>query len=108
MPQFIVESVEVEGMTVHWRCKALSDCSDLSEEDLRHHVQPKSYVTGDDLKRLHRLNIFESCMLQINDLNYLRIEPEDAALAVKRSTWRRQCSQLCRKCECTPCPPPCA
>lgn len=97
--QFTVVSVEVEGIVVQWKCKALSDVSDMTEAELQNHTQPKSYVTGDDLKRLHRLNIFESCMLQINDQSYLTIEEGDVTAATKKTSWRRECGQLCGKCK---------
>lgn len=81
---------------VQWKCKALSGVGDINElELLSDHMQPKSYVTGDDLKRLRRLNIFESCMLQINDKNYLTIEPGDVDNATKKHTWRRECAVAC-------------
>lgn len=92
--------MDVESVTVQWKCKALSDISDITEAELRQHTQPKSIVSGDDLKRLHRLNIFESCMLQINDQNYLRVERADVENVMRRNAWRRECGQLCTKCEC--------
>lgn len=84
--KFIVQSVETEGVYVHWQCKALSDKNEIKAinagGDL---LQPKCFVTGDDLKKMKRLNLFESCMLQINDRNYLKIDETD--LFLKKSTW---------------------
>ncbi|XP_055716034.1 (E3-independent) E2 ubiquitin-conjugating enzyme [Phlebotomus papatasi] len=81
--KFVVQSVEVEGVWVNWQCKALSEENGLSGIQ-----QPKRYVTGDDLKRLKRLNLFESCMLQINDKSHLKIAEGDAI--VRKSQWKRE------------------
>lgn len=84
--KFVVQSVYIEGVWVHWQCKALSeDGSDLKAGVLQ---QPKPYVTGDDLQRLKRLNLFESCMLQINDKNYLKIT--DCDVIVRKSLWEKE------------------
>lgn len=78
--------MQVEGIWVHWQCKALSEDSvDLKTGVLQ---QPKPYVTGDDLKRLKRLNLFESCMLQINDKNYLKIT--DCDVIIRKSQWEKE------------------
>lgn len=76
-----------------WQCKALSDTVDA---DLRE-SQPKSYVTGDDLKRLHRLNIFETCMQQMNDKNYLTVDESDLRNMTRRKQWRKERSVFCNK-----------
>lgn len=81
--KFVVQSVEVEGVWVNWQCKALSEENGLSGIQ-----QPKRYVTGDDLKRLKRLNLFESCVLQINDKSHLKIAEGDAI--VRKSQWKRE------------------
>lgn len=75
-----------------WQCKALSDLADV---DL-HEAHPKSYVTGDDLKRLRRLNIFESCMQQINDKNYMTVEESDLRNMTRRNQWRKELSAFCK------------
>ncbi|GAB0092462.1 (E3-independent) E2 ubiquitin-conjugating enzyme [Sergentomyia squamirostris] len=81
--KFVVQTVEVEGVWVNWQCKALSEENGVSGIQ-----QPKRYVTGDDLKRLKRLNLFESCMLQINDKSHLKIADGDAI--VRKSQWKRE------------------
>lgn len=40
------------------------------------------------MKRMKRLNLFESCMLQINDKNYLKINEND--VIVKKSQWQKE------------------
>lgn len=82
--QYTIESVRTDSVWVHWQCKALSEESDIKTNILQ---QPDSYVTGEDLKRLKRLNLFESCMLQINDRNYLRFS--DCDVVIKKSQWRK-------------------
>lgn len=84
--KFVVQSVEIEGVWVHWQCRALSEnaAAAASHEDIQ---QPNCYITGPDLTNLKRLNLFETCMLQINDKNYLKIEAGDAI--VRKSTWRK-------------------
>lgn len=85
--KFIVQSVEIDGVYVHWQCKA--SCEDTtSPASSKDSAIPKSYITGDDLKRLKRLNLFESCMLQINDKNYLNIEESD--VIVRKSQWKKE------------------
>lgn len=58
-------------------------------------IPPKTYVTGKDLKRLKRLNLFESSMLQINDMQYLKVEERDLAKLTSRSQWRKERSTCC-------------
>lgn len=88
--KFSVESVEIEGVWVNWQCKASCEDSviDASKKGGNGIQQPKCYVTGDDLKRIKRLNLFESCMLQINDKNYLKIEEGD--VMIRKSQWKKE------------------
>uniref|UniRef100_A0A182N6M8 UBC core domain-containing protein n=1 Tax=Anopheles dirus TaxID=7168 RepID=A0A182N6M8_9DIPT len=88
--KFTVQSVELQGVSVHWQCK-------VSIEDLEQKLseggglqQPPEYVTGEDLKRLKMLNLFEPCLLQINDKNYLRLEETDV-IGTKQA-WRKDMS----------------
>lgn len=53
-------------------------------------------MTGDDLKRLRRLNLFESCMLQINDKNYLTIGENDILNLTSKSQWRKERAIFCK------------
>lgn len=48
-------------------------------------MQPDPRVTGDNLKRLKRLNLFESCMLQVHDRSYLKYSACDTI--IKKSDW---------------------
>ncbi|GBP38405.1 hypothetical protein EVAR_28202_1 [Eumeta japonica] len=51
-------------------------------------------VTGEDLKRLKLLNVFEPCTLQVGDRNFLTIGPEDTFVSKKQ--WRRNQSKYYR------------
>uniref|UniRef100_A0AAG5CNL6 UBC core domain-containing protein n=1 Tax=Anopheles atroparvus TaxID=41427 RepID=A0AAG5CNL6_ANOAO len=95
--KFTVQSVELQGVTVHWQCKVSSE-ADLEQKlsDVMSGIQqPPEYVTGDDLKRLKKLNMFESCMLQINDKNYLKLEDTDVICA--KSAWRKEMTSRYRE-----------
>lgn len=87
--KFVVQSVDIDGVYVNWQCKA--SCEENSTS-LKESAIPKSYITGDELKRMKRLNLFESCMLQINDKNYLEICESD--LIVRKSQWKKEQSKM--------------
>lgn len=89
--KFVVQSVDIDGVYVHWQCKASCEDTETSE-NANNSAIPKSYITGDDLQRLKRLNLFESCMLQINDKNYLIIEESD--VIDRKSLWKKEQSLL--------------
>lgn len=87
--KFVVQSVDIEGVWVNWQCKASTDEMVIDATKEGNGIQqPKCYVTGDDLQRMKRLNLYESCMLQINDKNFLRIEADD--VIVRKSTWKKE------------------
>lgn len=86
--KFVVQSVDIDGVYVNWQCKASCEENSSTAKDS---AIPKSYITGDDLKRMKRLNLFESCMLQINDKNYLEICESD--LIVRKSQWKKEQSE---------------
>uniref|UniRef100_A0A2M4CSB7 Putative ubiquitin-conjugating enzyme n=1 Tax=Anopheles darlingi TaxID=43151 RepID=A0A2M4CSB7_ANODA len=92
--KFTVQSVELQGVTVHWQCKVASEEleKELENGGLQ---QPPDYVTGEDLKRLKKLNLFESCMLQINDKNYLKLEETDVICL--KSAWRKEMTNRYRQ-----------
>lgn len=70
---------------MHWQCKALSDENEIEKAKWEGFEQPKCLITGDDLKRMKRLNLFESCMIQINDKSFLKLEEGDSI--VRKSHW---------------------
>lgn len=77
---------------MYWQCKA----SDNVESKCDYKAsQPNPYITGNDLKRLKRLNLFESSMLQINDMQYLKIEEKDLVNLTSKSQWRKERSTCC-------------
>lgn len=92
--KFTVQNVELEGVWVHWQCKA--SCEDIEAEMKEGGIQqPPDYITGENMKRLKKLNLFESCMLQINDKNYLKVEEDDTIC--RKSQWRKELSSRYRK-----------
>ncbi|XP_053970157.1 (E3-independent) E2 ubiquitin-conjugating enzyme UBE2O isoform X1 [Anastrepha ludens] len=80
--RYTIESVETTSVWVDWQCKALSDATDIDAALLE---QPNPCVSGEDLQRLKRLNLFESCMPQISDRNYLKFSSLDTC--IKKSQW---------------------
>ncbi|XP_053675285.1 (E3-independent) E2 ubiquitin-conjugating enzyme [Anopheles nili] len=93
--KFTVQSVELQGVSVHWQCKVSSE--DLEQElpDSSTLQQPPEYITGEDLRRLKKLNLFESCMLQINDRNYLKLNESDVICS--KHAWRKDMSSKYRE-----------
>lgn len=91
--KFSVQNVELEGVWVHWQCKAAVE--DIKAEIRDGIQQPPDFITGENLKRLKKLNLFESCMLQINDKGYLKIEEGD--VICRKSQWRKELSSKYRK-----------
>ncbi|XP_055938770.1 (E3-independent) E2 ubiquitin-conjugating enzyme UBE2O-like isoform X2 [Argiope bruennichi] len=79
-----VEDVKVVALGVQWVCKA------YSEENFRNQAteQPKYHVTGDDLKSVKMMNIFEPCTLQIGDRNYLVMKDEYECISLRE--WRNR------------------
>lgn len=67
---------------MNWQCQCQSVQAEPNDS-MR--SQPSTYVTGEDLSRLKRLNKFDYCALQINDRNYLTISEEDEM--IKRRDW---------------------
>lgn len=78
---------------MYWQCKASDNVESKSDYKAS---QPNTYITGNDLKRLKRLNLFESSMLQINDMQYLKIEEKDLVNLTSKSQWRKERSTCCK------------
>ncbi|XP_014096523.3 (E3-independent) E2 ubiquitin-conjugating enzyme [Bactrocera oleae] len=83
--KYTIESVETDSVWVHWQCKALSEENAIDTSVLE---QPNPCVSGEDLLRLKRLNLFESCMVQISDRNYLKFSNLDNF--IKKSQWEKE------------------
>merc|ERR550539_185863 len=59
----IVDKVEVDGLSIHWQCRAMNTAvENINELEVQ---QPSDFIAGEDLKRVHMLNVFEPCTLQI-------------------------------------------
>ncbi|KAF6201935.1 hypothetical protein GE061_004331 [Apolygus lucorum] len=85
-----VEDVEISSVAVHWQCRAYSKDGAGSEKE-----QPKVMITGDDIKRLKLLSVFEPCTLQVGDRHVYVIGPED--VIATRDQWRREQKRLILK-----------
>uniref|UniRef100_A0A182XVP0 UBIQUITIN_CONJUGAT_2 domain-containing protein n=1 Tax=Anopheles stephensi TaxID=30069 RepID=A0A182XVP0_ANOST len=93
--KFTVQSVELQGVSVHWQCKVSSEELEQKLSEGGSLQQPPEYIAGEDLKRMKKLNLFESCMLQINDKNYLKIEESDVICS--KQAWRKDMSSKYRE-----------
>ncbi|XP_050071796.1 (E3-independent) E2 ubiquitin-conjugating enzyme UBE2O [Anopheles maculipalpis] len=93
--KFTVQSVELQGVSVHWQCKVSSEDLEQKLSEGGSLQQPPEYIAGEDLKRMKKLNLFESCMLQINDKNYLKIEETDVICT--KQAWRKDMSSKYRE-----------
>ncbi|KAH8311659.1 hypothetical protein KR044_007401 [Drosophila immigrans] len=87
---YTVESVKTTGINVAWTFKATPHCE--SGQDLDPMKQPKSGITGADLAKVKRLNIYESYLLQIHDRFYLKYSQCDKL--VKCSLWEQEQGML--------------
>ena len=81
----VVEKVEVEGLSIHWQCRAMNTAvKSINEVDIQ---QPSDYITGDDLKRVNMLNVFEPCTLQIGDRHFYTLKDNDIILL--QNDWKK-------------------
>ncbi|KAJ6622674.1 (E3-independent) E2 ubiquitin-conjugating enzyme [Pseudolycoriella hygida] len=87
--KFTVESVEIDSVRVNWQCMASDNVEWKCDYKT---IPPNTYITGNNLNRLKRLNLFETSMLQINDTQYLKIEERDLVNLTSKSQWRKKCS----------------
>ena len=81
----VVEKVEPEGLSIHWQCRAMNTAAKNNNELATQ--QPPDYVTGDALKRVHMLNVFEPCTLQIGDRNFYTLKDDD--IIMLQHDWKK-------------------
>ena len=71
----VVEKVEVVGLSIHWQCRAMNTAvkgtNDIEAQ------QPSHNIEGDDLKRVHMLNFFEPCTIQMGDRHFYTLKETD-------------------------------
>lgn len=84
-----MEKVYIDCVWVHWQCKALVE--DNNTQTTNTQQQPHPRVSGDRLNELKRLNLFDACMLQINDRSYLKYAEGDSLLHI--NDWYREQSK---------------
>lgn len=83
-----MEKVYTDSVWVHWQCKALMEDNNIQTTSLQ---QPHPRVTGEQLKQLKRLNLFDACMLQIYDRSYLKYVEGDTLIHI--NDWYREQSK---------------
>jgi len=81
-----VESVKTTAINVAWTFKATPQSENGT--DLDPLKQPKSCISGADLDKVKRLNIYESYLLQIHDRFYLKYSKCDKL--VKCNLWEQE------------------
>ncbi|XP_037093739.1 (E3-independent) E2 ubiquitin-conjugating enzyme-like [Pollicipes pollicipes] len=74
-----VTRYRVTSLNVHWQCRAVTSEGSLD--------QPAYVITGDDLKRVRMLNVFEPCTLQLGDMNTYRLREDDLVMSLDE--WKR-------------------
>ncbi|XP_017040016.1 (E3-independent) E2 ubiquitin-conjugating enzyme UBE2O [Drosophila ficusphila] len=80
---YTVESIRTSSINVAWTCRAISQFDNATDIDPL--KQPKTTIKGEDLNNVKRLNIYESCVLQIHDRFYLKYSKCD--LLIKQTDW---------------------
>ncbi|XP_026813851.1 (E3-independent) E2 ubiquitin-conjugating enzyme-like [Rhopalosiphum maidis] len=76
----IVSSVEVE-----WYCQT------SSKTKPRVGTWPERVFSGDDLKKLKTIDLFESCSIQVGDTHWYTIKDTDNLMTMKQ--WRSKCME---------------
>lgn len=87
--KFIVQSVELFEVTIHWQIKPNVEVNSLDEIS---YSEPPKVVTGADLKRIKPMNVFHEAMLQIHDKLQLVIHADDEI--VTRHDWYKEMTQM--------------
>ena len=67
------------SLRIQWQCHGF-----LAEQDAME--PPGEIVSGDDMRRVKMLNVFEPCTLQIGDRKFLKLRDNDVIMA--KDDWR--------------------
>lgn len=86
--KFIVQSVELEEVQVQWQFRSCFHVFPEHGAGECSFGEPPTEIKGEDLKKIKRLNLFESCMLQINDKNFLTFLETDSA--IRKTEWKKE------------------
>ena len=67
----VITNIEMSSISFNWICHIGAQATDLSKEI------PSPIITGDDLKNVKPLNVFQKCCHQLNDYGNILIKEED-------------------------------
>ncbi|XP_025196144.1 (E3-independent) E2 ubiquitin-conjugating enzyme UBE2O-like [Melanaphis sacchari] len=80
-----VKDVFVSSVEVEWYCQTSSRTKPREE------FWPERIFTGDNLKKLKTIDLFESCSIQVGDTHWYTIKDTDNLLTMKQ--WRSKCTE---------------
>ncbi|XP_022179358.1 (E3-independent) E2 ubiquitin-conjugating enzyme UBE2O-like [Myzus persicae] len=80
-----VKDVIVSSVEVEWYCQTSSRTKPREE------YWPERIFTGDNLKKLKTIDLFESCSIQVGDTHWYTIKDTDNLMTLKQ--WRSKCTE---------------
>lgn len=80
-----VQDVIVSSVEVEWYCQTSSKTKPREE------CWPQRLFTGDHLKKLKTIDLFESCSIQVGDTHWYTIQDTDNLMTMKQ--WRSKCTE---------------
>ncbi|XP_029344339.1 (E3-independent) E2 ubiquitin-conjugating enzyme UBE2O [Acyrthosiphon pisum] len=80
-----VQDVVVSSVEVEWYCQTSSRTKPREE------YWPERLFTGDNLKKLKTIDLFESCSIQVGDTHWYTIKDTDNLMTMKQ--WRSKCTE---------------
>ncbi|XP_060859258.1 (E3-independent) E2 ubiquitin-conjugating enzyme UBE2O-like [Metopolophium dirhodum] len=80
-----VQDVIVSSVEVEWYCQTLGGTKPREE------YWPARLFTGDNLKKLKTIHLFESCSTHVGDTHWYTIKDTDHLMTMKR--WRSKCTE---------------
>ncbi|KAL4120293.1 hypothetical protein QTP88_013012 [Uroleucon formosanum] len=80
-----VQDVIVSSVEVEWYCQTSSRTKPREE------YWPERLFTGDNLKKLKTIDLFESCSIQVGDTHWYTIKDTDHLMTMKQ--WRSKCTE---------------
>jgi hypothetical protein len=83
----VVTDVQPLSLNVQWQWQTPGILSETTS--LNHDLKPPSEIlTGEDIKRVQCLNLFESCTVQLCDISYYTPTPKDVLM--DKSEWKKK------------------
>ncbi|VVC34822.1 Reverse transcriptase domain, partial [Cinara cedri] len=80
-----VQDIAVSSVEVEWYCQTTSKIKGREEN------WPERIITGDNLKKLKTIDLFESCSIQVGDTHWYTIKDTDNLITMKQ--WRNKCTE---------------